>query len=56
MNENGYKLYELTIDFLGIQFRHINPNPLSANQKFTIILTLIGAVSLLGLFLTPFFL
>lgn len=56
MNENNHKLYELTINENGVRFRHANPNPLSANQKFAIIMTLIGAVSFLGLFLTPFFL
>lgn len=34
------KLYELTINERGIRFRHANPNPLSANQKFYIIITL----------------
>ena len=42
---NGNKLYELTINENGIRFRHANPNPLSASQKFTIIMTIAGCVT-----------
>lgn len=41
----NHKLYELTINADGIRFRHANPNPLTANQKFAIILSVIGAVA-----------
>ena len=34
------KLYELTINENGIRFRHANPHPLTAAQKFYIIITL----------------
>ncbi len=44
------KLYELTINENGIRFRHANPNPLSAGQKFCIIMTLIGTAAFLGFF------
>lgn len=47
---NGHKLYELTINENGIRFRHANPHPLSANQKFGIIMALIGTAALLGFF------
>lgn len=38
--DGGMKLYELTINEQGIRFRHANPNPLTAEQKFHIIITL----------------
>jgi len=44
------KLYELTINENGICFRHANPNPLSAGQKFSIIMALIGAAATLAFF------
>lgn len=44
------KLYELTINEHGIRFRHANPHPLSAGQKFWIVMALIGAVLTLGFF------
>jgi len=44
------KLYELTINERGIRFRHANPNPLSAGQKFSIIMALIGTAAVLGFF------
>ena len=50
MNENESKLYEITINENGIRFRRANPNPLSADQKFTIIMVLIGLAALLGFF------
>lgn len=40
-----HKLYELTINADGIRFRHANPNPLTANQKFYIIITSIISVA-----------
>lgn len=42
-----HKLYELTVNVNGtiIRFRHDNPNPLTANQKFAIIMSVIGAVA-----------
>lgn len=44
------KLYELTINENGIQFRYSNPNPLSAGQKFSVIMAIIGAFSFLAFF------
>lgn len=42
------KQYELTINDKGIRFRHTNPNPMSAEQKFNIIIALIAATTFLG--------
>lgn len=42
---NGHKLYEFTINENGIRFRHANPNPLSAVQKYRVIMTLAGCVT-----------
>lgn len=47
---NGMKLYELTINERGVRFRHANPHPLSAWQKFGIVMALIGAASFIGFF------
>lgn len=47
---NDHKLYELTVNEDGIRFRHANPNPLSAGQKFAIAMTLIGVAAFLGFF------
>ncbi len=44
------KLYELTINENGIRFRHSNPNPLSAEQKYSIIIALITAAAVIGFF------
>lgn len=49
MNDN-MKLYELTINENGIRFRHANPHPLTAEQKFSIVKALVGAAALLGFF------
>lgn len=38
--KDNMKLYELTINKNGIRFRHANPHPLTAAQKFYIIITL----------------
>lgn len=38
------KLYELTINDDGIRLRHTNPNPMSAEQKHSIIMALIAVV------------
>lgn len=38
--KDNMKLYELTIDENGIRLRHANPHPLTARQKFYIIITL----------------
>lgn len=41
-----HKLYELTVNENGIRFRHANPNPMSAQQKFYITMTsIISAAS-----------
>ena len=48
--DGGMKLYELTINENGVRFRHANPNPLTANQKFYIILTVVCSVLTLGFF------
>lgn len=48
--DGNMKLYELTINEQGIRFRHANPNPLTANQKFGIIMSVIGAVAFIGFF------
>lgn len=40
MKGSGNKLYELTVNGDGIRLRHCNPNPLSADHKFYIIMTL----------------
>lgn len=44
------KLYELTINEQGIRFRHTNPHPLTAEQKFSIGMALIGLAVVLGFF------
>lgn len=44
------KLYDLTIDASGIRLRYENPSPLSAEQKHEIIITLIVAGAVIGLF------
>lgn len=49
MKEN--KLYELTINESGIRFRHANPHPLTANQKFYIIITGIVSAASCAMFL-----
>ena len=49
MKEN-MKLYELTINGNGIRFRHANPNPMSAGQKFWLIMAMIGVVLIMGFF------
>lgn len=47
MNSDGNrKLYELTINEQGVRFRYANPHPLTANQKFYIVLSVICAVAL----------
>ncbi len=38
--KDNMKLYELTINENGIRLRHANPHPLTAQQKFYIIITL----------------
>lgn len=38
--KDNTKLYELTVNENGVRFRHANPNPLTAQQKFYIIITL----------------
>lgn len=48
--DGGMKLYELTINENGVRFRHANPHPLTANQKFYIILTVVCSVLTLGFF------
>lgn len=40
------KLCELTIDENGIHFQRTNPNPMNAEQKYTICITLIVAAAL----------
>lgn len=40
-----HKLYELTINEDGIRFRHANPNPMSAGQKYNIVVALVGCVT-----------
>lgn len=47
---NGMKLYELTINEHGVHFRYANPHPLTANQKFGIIMSVIGVISIIGPF------
>ena len=44
------KILELTADENGIHFLRVNPHPLSAGQKFTIIMSLIGTASFIGFF------
>lgn len=44
------KLYDLTIDASGIHLRYENPSPMSAAQKHEIIITLIVAGAVIGLF------
>jgi len=50
----GMKLCELTVNEDGIRFRHANPHPLSAHQKYNLILSVIGCAAactaLLGFF------
>lgn len=41
--KDNMRLYELTINESGIRIRHASPHPLTANQKFYIIIT--GIVS-----------
>lgn len=48
--KDNMKLYELTIDKHGVRFRHANPHPLTANQKFYIILTVICTAFTFGFF------
>lgn len=48
--KDSMKLCEVTINEGGIRIRRSNPHPLTANQKFTIILSVIGAAS----FVFPF--
>lgn len=48
--KDGTKLSELTLNSDGIRIRHANPNPLSANQKFAIIMSVIGAAPFIGFF------
>lgn len=45
-----HKLYELTINENGIRFRHANPNPMSAEQKFYIVMALILLAVVFGFF------
>lgn len=47
-DDSGMKLYELTINEHGVRFRYANPHPLTANQKFCIILTVVGVAALIG--------
>ena len=44
MNEDN-KLYEVLVNEEGVRFRHNNPNPLSAEQKHSIIMALIALVA-----------
>lgn len=44
--KDNMKLYELTINGNGIRFRHANPHPMTANQKFYIIIaSIVSAAS-----------
>ena len=45
------KLYEVRLDENGFRFRYANPRPLTAEQKTSIALALIGAVAFLGFLL-----
>lgn len=49
-DDNGMKLYELTINEHGVRFRYANPHPLTANQKCGIIFAVIGVISIIGPF------
>lgn len=48
--KDNMKLYELTINENGIRFRHCNPNPLTAEQKFNIVMALVGLTAFLVFF------
>lgn len=45
MKEKEKKLYEFVFNQDGIRFRHTNPNPMSAEQKFYIIMILAACVT-----------
>lgn len=47
---SDHKLYELTINENGVRLRYSNPNPLSAEQKYTIALTAIIATAVILFF------
>lgn len=53
MKEN-MKLYELTLNAGGLRFRHANPHPLSAQQKYYIAMTFIGCVTMTAVVLAFF--
>lgn len=45
MKEEKMKLSELTVNENGIRIRHANPNPMSAQQKYNLIMLVVSLIA-----------